>query len=127
MNRMLLWGMIVAAVATPMVATAQVPTADQRDSFRFELHPADGPRGRAVEGEVYNGLPWRITNVRLRVDSVDANGRVTASAVGWVLGDVDAGGRGYVYVPVASPGASYRATVQLFDKVAPGAPAPEAP
>ena len=79
-----------------------------------------------VEGYVSNGLPWRITNVRLRVDSVDASGTVTASASGWVMGDVKAGGRGYCYVPVSAV-KTYRATVQSFDKVAVEAPRVEAP
>ena len=66
---------------------------------------------------VYNGLPWRITNVRLRVDGVDTNGTVTASESGWVVGDVKAGDGGYFYVPVSVPAETYRATVQSFDKV----------
>jgi len=63
----------------------------------------------------------------LRVDAVDASGTVTASASGWVMGDVKAGGRGYVYVPVSSSAKTYRATVQSFDKVAVEAPRFEAP
>ena len=101
-------------------ATAEAP-------FRFELAQANGRRAPGVEGYVYNDLPWRITNVRLRVESVDANGRVTASASGWVMGDVQAGGRCYFYVPLSSPAMTYRATVQSFDKIAVEAPRVEAP
>ena len=95
--------------------------------FRFELAQTDSHRGLGVEGYVYNGLPWRISNVRLRLESVDVNGAVTASASGWVIGDVKAGGRGYFYVAVSSPATTYRATVQSFDKVAVEAPRFEAP
>ena len=63
----------------------------------------------------------------MRVDGVDANGTVTASASGWVVGDVKAGDRGYFYVPVSSPATTYRAIVQSFDKVAVEAPRFEAP
>ena len=125
---LLLCGMIISALAAPFVANAMMPVADEQRLFRFELEPADGPRGLAVEGYLYNGLPWRITNVRLRVESVDTNGGVTASASGWVDGDVKGGGgRAYFYVPVSSPAATYRATVQSFDKVAPETPRLEAP
>jgi hypothetical protein len=82
-------------------------------------------RGLGVHGYVHNPLPWRITNVRLQVDSVDANGTLIASASGWVQGDVGARGRGYFYVPIAAPAPTYRASVQAFDKVifeAPQAP-----
>ena len=128
MKRMLLlFAMTITTIAGAVVAKAQTPTADAQTPFRFELAQADGPRGLGVEGYVYNGLPWRITNVRLRVDSVDANGTVTASASGWVTGDVRAGGRGYFYVLVSSPAKTYRASVQSFDKVAVEAPRFEAP
>ena len=128
MQRMLLlFAMMITTIAGAGVALVQTPTADAQTPFRFELAQADGPRGLGVEGYVYNGLPWRITNVRLRVDGVDANGTVTASVSGWVMGDVEAGGHGYFYVPVSSPATTYRATVQSFDKIAIEAPRFEAP
>jgi len=128
MKRMLLlFAMMITMIAGPGVALVQTPTAAAQTPFRFELAQADGPRGLGVEGYVYNGLPWRITNVRLRVDGVDANGTVTASASGWVVGDVKAGDRGYFYVPVSQPAKTYRATVQSFDKVAGERPRIEAP
>ncbi len=127
MKTLLLVAITITAVAGSGLAAAQTPVADATAPFRFELDEADGPRGRGVEGYVYNGLPFRITNVRLRVDSVDGNGRGTASASGWVLGDVQGGGRGYFYVAISSPAPMYRATVQSFDKVAVEAPRFEAP
>jgi hypothetical protein len=72
--------------------------------------------------DVYNNLPWRITNVRLRVESVDSAGGVTGETYGWVVGDVKAGGRGYFFVLVSSGAATYRATVESFNKVALEAP-----
>jgi hypothetical protein len=128
MKRMLtLVVMTITMIAGAVVAKMQTPMAHAQTPFRFELAESDGPRGLGVEGYVYNGLPWRITNVRLRVDGVDANGTVTASASGWVMGDVKAGGRGYFYVLVSSPAKTYRATVQSFDKVAGERPRIEAP
>ena len=128
MKRMLLlFAMTITTIAGAVGAKAQTATADAQAPFRFELAQADGPRGLGVEGYVYNGLPWRITNVRLRVDSVDTRGTVTASAWGWVLGDVKAGDRGYFYVPVSAAANTYSAAVQSFDKVAVEAPRIEAP
>jgi hypothetical protein len=54
-----------------------------------------GHRGVAVDGYVCNALPWRITNVRLQIDSIDANRTLVASVSGWVVGHVPAGGRAY--------------------------------
>jgi hypothetical protein len=124
---LLLLAMSVTTIAGAVVAKAQTPEAETQTPFRFELAQARSPRGLGVEGYVYNGLPWLITNVRLRVDSLDADGTETASASGWVVGDVKAGGRGYFYVPVSAPAKTYRATVQSFDKVGIGAPGVQAP
>jgi len=83
---------------------------------------AGSHRGPGVEGYLHNGLPWRITNVRLRVESVDPAGKVIGEASGWVLGDVAAGGQGYFFVPVSSPAAAYRVTVESFDRISREAP-----
>ena len=115
MKRMLLFAMVLTTVAGAAVTRAEEAVAD--GPFRFELAQANGHRGLGVEGYVYNGLPWRITNVRLRVEGVDGNGTVTASTSGWVMGDVTAGGRGYFYVPLSSPAKTYRASIESFDKV----------
>jgi hypothetical protein len=115
---------LMSLLAAPLAAEAQQAA---ENPFRFELEEAQSPfRGRAVEGYVYNNLPWRITNVRLRVENVDPTGVVTGESYGWVVGDVKAGGRGYFFVLVSSRAATYRATVESFNKVALEAPT-EAP
>jgi hypothetical protein len=124
--------LVVAATIATILGTAaaagtQTAIADDESPFRFQFEQSTSPRGLAVEGYLYNALPWRITNVRLQVDSIGADGTVVASASGWVLGDVAASGRGYFYVPVSAPAAAYRPSVQTFDKVMLEVPAPQAP
>jgi hypothetical protein len=119
--------MIAMTIGTATAAGAQTALAGDGSPFRFEFEQSEGPRGLAVEGYVYNALPWRITNVRLQVDSIDASGTLVASASGWVLGDVAAGGRGYFYVPVSAQAPTYRPSVQTFDKVMLDVSAPQAP
>ena len=118
---------IAMTIGTANTARAQTAIAGDERAFRFQFEQSEGPRGLAVEGYVYNPLPWRITNVRLQVDSIDANGTLLASASGWVLGDVAAGGRGYFYVPVSAQAPTYRPSVQTFHKVMLEVPAPQAP
>jgi len=118
---------MASMLGTPAAPGAEPPTAAEQSVFSFQLEPTTGHRGVAVQGYVYNASPWRITNVRLQVDSVDATGVPVASASGWVLGDVAPGGRGYFYVPVTAPATTYRASVQAFDKVAREAPTAQAP
>jgi hypothetical protein len=128
MNRALVvLATLAMTIGTATVGRAQTAMDSGQSPFQFEFEQTEGHRGVAVEGYVYSGLEWRITNVRLQIDSIDANGTLVASASGWVVGDVPARGRGYFYVPVSRPAGSYRATVRTFDKVALEAPAPQAP
>jgi hypothetical protein len=130
MNRMLLVFAMIATIfgtVTVTVARAQTAIAGDESPFWFRFEQSQSPRGLAVEGYLYNTLPVRITNVRVQVDSIDGNGTLVASASGWVLGDVAAGGRGYFYVPISAHAATYRPTVQRFDKVTLEAAAPQAP
>ena len=70
---------------------------------------------------------------RARFGGISKKARVIAAsmpiarALGWVLGDVAAGGRQYFYVPVPAHAATYRPTVQRFDKVILEGPAPQGP
>lgn len=118
---------IAMTIGTATAVGVQTALASDESPFRFQFDQSEGPRGLAVEGYIYNALPWRITNVRLQVDSIDANGTLLASASGWVLGDVAAGGRGYFYVPVSAQAPTYRPSVQTFDKVMLEVPVPQAP
>ena len=74
--------LVLGAIAT-LLGTA---IASEERPFQFQLEQSEGPRGFAVEGYVYNPSPWRITNVRLQVDSLDSSGTLLASAGGWVWG-----------------------------------------
>ena len=119
----LVLGLLIVGLFGPMVAAAETRVAQEPGLFRFDVEQAAGShRGPGVEGYLHNGLPWRITNVRLRVESVDPAGRVIGEASGWVLGDVAAGGQGYFFVPVSSPAAAYRVTVESFDRISREAP-----
>jgi hypothetical protein len=128
MNRLVLvLATIAMTIGTATAARAQTAITSEQSPFRFQFEQTTNPRGVGVEGYVYNALPWRITNVRVQVDSIDANGTLVASAAGWVQGDVPAGGRGYFYVPVSAHAATYRPRVQRFDKLMLEVPAPQAP
>jgi hypothetical protein len=128
MNKVLVVAATIATIlGTATAARAQSAIASDESPFRFQFEQSQSTRGLAVEGYVYNTLPWRITNVRVQVDSIDANGTLVASASGWALGDVAAGGRSYFYVPLSAQAATYRPSIQRFDKVMLEVPAPQAP
>jgi hypothetical protein len=85
--------------------------------FKVEWQP-DERRGKPiVGGYVTNqwGLPAK--NVRLRVEALDAAGKVTATYIGYVNGDVAPGSHVYFEVPVPPTDPRYRVTVLSFDPV----------
>ena len=127
MNRMLLvFALTATTIGTATAPSAQTAIAGDQSSFTFQFEQTASPRGLAIEGWVPSALPWRITNVRVQIDSMDATGALIATASRWVLGHVAGSGRGYFYVPILAQATTYRATVQRFDKVAPAASLPQA-
>ena len=79
-------------------------------------------RGPAVSGWLYNDRGYSISNVRLRVDVMDATGGVLATGDGWLYGNVPSRGRAYFFVVVPRRGESYRVTVLSFDRLEMGGP-----
>jgi len=88
--------------------------AHAEPAFHVESAPRPFP-APVVEGYVYNeGLRW-LSNVRLKVEVLDADGTAVEAAFGWVFGDLTPGGRGYFVVPVQRLGAAHRVSVLSFD------------
>jgi hypothetical protein len=65
----------------------------------------------------YNESRYLVGNVRLHIESMDADGDLTAQTFRWVFGDVPAGGRTDFVVPELPTAAGYRVTVIWFDRV----------
>lgn len=98
-------------------AKAQV-AAPAGASFRTEAEPDQlGRRGPAIVGWLYNDHEFAISNVRLRVDVLDAGGQPVAAGEGWVYGNVPARGRAYFFVSVPRYANGYRVTVLRFDRL----------
>ena len=79
-------------------------------------------RGPAVSGWLYNDKGVSISNVRLRVEVLDATGVVLATGEGWLYGNVPGRGRAYFFVPVPRHGAGYRVTILSYDRLEMGGP-----
>ena len=109
----------LGVVYVPATAQAEDTTSTMR-GFRVESGLRPHGVGPALEGYIVNDGPLRLTNVRLRVDVLGADGTLVTHASGWVFGDVTPGGRGYFLVPISAVGASYRVTVLSFDVVSGG-------
>ena len=108
--------LLAVALLAPVAGAQGVTPAGP--GFRAEVEPDIlGRRGPAVVGWLYNDQETGFTNVRIRVEVLDAGGQAVGSNEAYVYGNVPARGRSYVFVPVPRLGAAYRVTVIRFDRL----------
>ena len=74
----------------------------------------DSTVGLFVTGYVTNGSRYRVGDVRLQVDGLDATGQRLEPAFGWVYGDVPAGGRAWFKVMVPRNAATRQVSIESF-------------
>jgi hypothetical protein len=97
---------------------AQQTTLPAGDGFRAEAEPDQlGRRGPAIAGWLYNERDISVTNVRVRVEVLDAAGQAVGNGEGYVYGSLPARGRAYFFVPVLRYGERYRISVTRFDRL----------
>ena len=83
--------------------------------FEFSSTPFER-RGRPwLSGYVVSRWGETATNVKLLVESLDANGGVVAQRVEWLNGSIPVFSRTYFEVPAPPPAASYRVSVYSLD------------
>ncbi len=113
----------VLAVAVLAGNAAGAEPAPAGTDFRVEAETDPlSRRGPAVSGWLYNDKNVAVSNVRLRVEVLDAMGGVLAMGEGWLYGNVPGGGRAYFFVTVPRHGPSYRVTVLRYDRLEMGGP-----
>jgi len=105
------------AEAADAVNVATAPEANPLASqfFRVEWSAAPGTRGRArLTGRVYNSYGEAAENVQLRINSLDASGKVVSTVTRPVMETVPAEANAYFDVQVPN-GGSYQVAVDTFD------------
>ena len=111
--------LIVFTLAATLVNAAgaqslQPLVVDWPQYFRVESEPSVQGGRSVVRGTIWNIALWRATKIRLLVDAVDADGRVTSQRVVWLGADLTAGTHASFEVPMpASP--AYRVSVFAFE------------
>ena len=90
--------------------------------FRVSWAPQENGATRTprIQASVHNDSPYRVTDVRLRVEGLDADNHPVGRRNAWALGDIAPGGD-TAFVVESMPGAvNYRITVISFDLVSAG-------
>jgi hypothetical protein len=99
--------------STGLAAPNYAPESLER-YFRLDWQTAAGPRGTVLSGYVYNKYSLFADRMQLRIDQLDAAGKVVGSTTTWVLGGVPAENRAWFETRVPAA-ASYRVEVVSFD------------
>jgi len=99
--------------STGLAAPNYAPESLER-YFRLDWQTAAGPRGTVLSGYVYNKYSLFADRMQLRIDQLDAAGKVVGSTTTWVLGGVPAENRTWFETRVPAA-ASYRVEVVSFD------------
>lgn len=92
-------------------------------SFRVTWQPQTDGVVPSIEGQVYNGSPLRVSNVRLQIEGLDRDSHPVGRRVAWALGDIAPGAETSFRVEAMPGAASYRIGVLSYDVVS-GSQAP---
>jgi hypothetical protein len=111
----LVLGFLLAWFAT--ASSAQSGDARANQWFRVSWTPPTEGTTPTLAGQVFNGSPYRVTDVRLRVEGFGADQRRIGQIFTWALGDIDAGGESSFSVEAIPGAVSYRVDVVSFDLV----------
>ena len=115
-------GLLVLAAS--VLAAADVVRADEikphmwgwENILALEYGPGEYRGKPVVEGYVTNISPYDLTAIRVLVDTLDANGQITAQRIAWVPGELRNGGRLHFSVP-AERAPAYRVRVFTYDRL----------
>ena len=92
------------------------------EAFHVSWEPGPNPQMRRIQGRVHNDSRFRVTDVRLQVEGLDANTQPVGRTFAWALGDIGPGGETSFVVESMPGAATYRITVDSFDVVSVEAP-----
>ncbi len=87
------------------------------DSFHVSWEPETDSVTPRIEGRVHNDSLFRVTDVRLQVEGLDADGRPVGRTFAWALGDIGPGGETSFVVEGMHGAVTYPIAVDSFDLV----------
>jgi hypothetical protein len=108
-------GLVLALVAT--AAAADPARAPLADAFHVTLEREGNPVAHRVTGNVHNGSPFRVTNVRVEIQGFDADRNAVGRIVVWAFGDIAPGGDSAFLFDAMPEATTYHLAVVSYDVV----------
>ena len=108
---------MVLAVVSPATSGAQNFGRPSDQWFRVSWEPRRHGAAPALEGYVYNEWVFWVSDVRLRVEGLDAESRPVGETFVWTSRSIAPGDRAYFVSPVVPGATGYRITVASFNVV----------
>ena len=110
-------GLMGVATAFALLLVAEASSAQVgQGRFRIEGEPGLSKKGTPVyAGYIYNGGGGGVANIRLLIETLDAEGKTIGQAQGTARGSMLSRDRLYFEVPLDTTGAGYRVRVLSWD------------
>jgi hypothetical protein len=107
---------LLTLVVVGLVSAGAGPgnAAESSGDFRVEFQTSRHARGVVVEGYVHSPYSRATDRMVLRIERLDASGRIVGASRTWVAGGTPTAGRAYFSARVAEANA-YRVLVESFD------------
>ncbi len=103
---------LLGAAAVARAQSYALPDADRH--FRLEWEAGQSKkRGPVITGYVYETEGRNTDGMRLAIETLDSDGNVTGTTMGYVMGMIPGGGRAYFEIPVPAASA-YRVRILFF-------------
>jgi hypothetical protein len=114
------WAALAAGIF--LILVGEVADAQMSvERFRIDAQVVQSKKGTPVySGYIYNDGGGGVANLRLVIETIDAEGKVIGRGQGTALGSMLGRDRLYFEVPLQVTGASYRVRVLSWDTFATG-------
>jgi hypothetical protein len=99
------------------VAWGQEQRPPETDAFRVSWQSERDPVASRIEGIVHNESVLRVTDVRVRIEGVDAASQPVGLAFAWAVGDIEPGGDTSFVFDAIPNAVNYRFAVVSYDVV----------
>ncbi|MBM3219061.1 MAG: hypothetical protein FJZ38_10330 [Candidatus Rokubacteria bacterium] len=97
---------------TRALAVSATPVTELRVAWETVARGAKA----VVRGYVYNDHHLRAEKIQLRIEQLDASARPVVTRVAWVPGTIAYRDRAYFEAAVPAAGATYRVSIESFDR-----------